>query len=163
MFHFLQGTINVLQGGGGGGQQSMVKDHIFTFLFFLPFPNTLSKIGDQIKKYVVKDHCFPFLKWCDTIGSVVWVLELCELPGELTVDRGVGVVGVGGVVVGVGIFVIVQINLCNSKTVCTATAAAPPESLLNLPIPTTLFLCLGAVQIYQSSPLHQSHKNILFI
>ena len=46
MFNLLQiffyihnkGTINVLQGGGGGGQRSMVKDHIFTFLFFWTLP-----------------------------------------------------------------------------------------------------------------------------
>ena len=33
--------------------------------FKLPF-GALSKIGDQIRKYVVKDHGFPFIKWCDT-------------------------------------------------------------------------------------------------
>ena len=34
--------------------------------FFKPAFEALSKIGDQIQKYVVKDHGFPFLKWCDT-------------------------------------------------------------------------------------------------
>ena len=50
MFHFLQnkknhnkGTINVLK--GGGGQQSMVKDHIFTF--FLD-PSLIQKYKKKI-------------------------------------------------------------------------------------------------------------------
>ena len=34
--------------------------------FFKPPFGALSKIGDQIRKYVVKDHGFPFIKWCDT-------------------------------------------------------------------------------------------------
>ena len=34
--------------------------------FLKPPFGTLSKIGDQIRKYVVKDHGFPIIKWCDT-------------------------------------------------------------------------------------------------
>ena len=53
MFHCLQkkmflknrnkGTINVLQ-GGGGGQQSMVKDHTLTILFFGTLPLDKSRM-----------------------------------------------------------------------------------------------------------------------
>ena len=41
-------------------------------LFFKPPFVALSKIGDQIWKYIVKDHGFLFLKWCDTSQFVQW-------------------------------------------------------------------------------------------
>ena len=44
----------------------------------------LSKIRDQIQKYVMKDHGFPFLKLCDISQSVqqFCMLELSEVGGK---------------------------------------------------------------------------------
>ena len=40
---------------------------------FLKAPfGDVSKNRDQIQNYVVKDHGFPFLKWCGTSQSVKW-------------------------------------------------------------------------------------------
>ena len=57
--------------------------------FFLkPHFGTLSKIGSQIWKYVVKGHGFPFIKWCDTWQSVQrfgcysspkWVVKILQV------------------------------------------------------------------------------------
>ena len=43
--------------------QQKIKPKI---VFKTPF-EAIDNIGDQIQKYVVKDHGFPFLKWCDTL------------------------------------------------------------------------------------------------
>ena len=47
---------------------SLVRKYFLNF-FLNPF-GPLSKMGVQFRKYVVKDHGFPFLKWCDTSQSV---------------------------------------------------------------------------------------------
>ena len=53
----------------------------YVHFFKHPF-GALSKIGDQIRKYVVKDNGFPFLQ----IGSAVWVLDHCEVAKKIFME-----------------------------------------------------------------------------
>ena len=43
-----------------------LAENMSKHIYFKPPFGALSKIGDQIQKYVVKDHGFPFLKWGGT-------------------------------------------------------------------------------------------------
>ena len=65
-----------------------MPNFIKTIKKMFSYLGALSKSRDQIQKYVMKDHGFPFLKWCDTspIGSAVLVLELSEVAGKILTE-----------------------------------------------------------------------------